>query len=234
MAIELGHARILFDDETNPWALAFLILASIFSWMGFAYSTFRARASTELGIVSVISKTKVVWSVLFGIVFFNESLTSLQVLGGLLILLASMLIGKPSQVSLRLLNHLHAWLAPIFLTIAIGVDKTLTEYLPSSVILFIGFSGTALLTPILFKIRYDLIKEVALNAMITAACGSISYYLLLKVLNMSAFSVVMALFQCAFMLDMIFGYFVLNEHTHLKRKMASCLLATLGILTLVS
>ncbi|MGF1697915.1 hypothetical protein L4C54_19830 [Vibrio lamellibrachiae] len=152
----------------------------------------------------------------------------------MLILLASMLIGKSSQLSLRLLTYLHAWLAPIFLTMAIGVDKTLTELLPSSVISFIGFSGTALLTLTLFKIRYDLIKEVALNAMITAACGSISYYLLLKVLNMSAYSVVMALFQCAFMLDMILGYFVLNEHTHLKRKMAPCLLATLGILTLVS
>ncbi|CAH6837351.1 hypothetical protein VCHA38O209_320006 [Vibrio chagasii] len=43
----------------------------------------------------------------------------------------------------------------------------------------------------------------------------------------------MALFQGAFILDIIFGYF-LKEHTNLARKIVSCLLAILGILTLVS
>ena len=106
-------------------------------------------------------------------------------------------------------------------------------YLPSSIILFIGFSGTALLTPLLFKVHYGLIKKVLANAVITATCGTASYYLLLKVLNTSAFSLVMALFQGAFILDIIFGYF-LKEHTNLARKIVSCLLAILGILTLVS
>ncbi|CAK2204360.1 hypothetical protein VCRA2113O213_600002 [Vibrio crassostreae] len=44
----------------------------------------------------------------------------------------------------------------------------------------------------------------------------------------------MALFQGAFILDILFGYFFLKEHTNLTRKIVSCLLATLGILTLAS
>ncbi|MGF1697914.1 hypothetical protein L4C54_19825 [Vibrio lamellibrachiae] len=51
------------------WALVFLILVSIFSWMGFAYSRYRARTSTELGIVSVISKTKVAWAFCSALLF---------------------------------------------------------------------------------------------------------------------------------------------------------------------
>ncbi|CAH7207831.1 hypothetical protein VCRA2120O59_230048 [Vibrio crassostreae] len=90
------------------------------------------------------------------------------------------------------------------------------------------------MTPLLFKVHYGLIKKVLANAVITATCGTASYYLLLKVLNTSAFSLVMALFQGAFILDILFGYFFLKEHTNLTRKIVSCLLATLGILTLAS
>lgn len=46
-------------------------------------------------------------------------------------------------------------------------------------------------------------------------------------------NLVMALFKGAFILDIIWGYF-LKEHSNLARKIVSCLLATLGILTLVS
>lgn len=231
---ELDHTFTQIDSAIKLWELLLLIVFSIFSWMGFAYSTFRARTSIELGVVSIISKTNIIWSALFGISFFNERLTFLQILGGILILFASMLVGKSNKVNVLFLTNLHAWLAPIFLTIAIGIDKVLTLYLPSSMILFIGFSGTALLTPLLFKIHYKLIKKVLVNAVITATCGTVSYYLLLKVLNTSAFSLVIALFQGSFMLDILFGYFFLKEHTGLRRKMVSCLLAILGILSLAS
>lgn len=223
-----------FDNTSKLWELLILSIFSIFSWMGFAYSTFRARTSIELGVVSIISKTKIIWSAIFGVSFLNEKLTFLQIMGVMLILVASLLISKNNKIGLLFSNNLHAWLAPIFLTIAIAIDKVLTMYLPSSLILFIGFSGTALLTPLLFKVHYGLIKKVLVNAVITATCGTISYYLLLKVLNTSAFSLVMALFQGAFILDILFGYFFLKEHTNLTRKVVSCLLATLGILTLVS
>ncbi|WP_017103317.1 EamA family transporter [Vibrio tasmaniensis] len=211
-----------------------LSIFSVFSWLGFAYSTFRARASIELGVVSIISKTKIIWSALFGVSFLNETLTFLQMTGVILILVASLLISTSNNMNLLFSNNLHAWLAPIFLTLAIGFDKVLTLYLPTSVILFIGFSGTAFLTPLLFKVHYRLIKKVLFNAVITATCGTASYYFLLKVLNTSAFSLVMVLFQGAFILDILFGYFFLKERTNLKTKIVSCLLATLGILTLAS
>ncbi|MDP2592741.1 EamA family transporter [Vibrio splendidus] len=231
---ELNQVSKQINSEVDLKFLLLLIVFSIISWMGFAYSTFRARTSIELGVVSIISKTKVIWSAIFGVSFLNEKLTFLQIVGVMLILVASLLISKNNKIGLLFSNNLHAWLAPIFLTIAIGIDKVLTMYLPSSIILFIGFSGTALLTPLLFKVHYGLIKKVLVNAVITATCGTASYYLLLKVLNTSSFSLVMALFQGAFILDILFGYFFLKEHTNLIRKIVSCLLATLGILTLAS
>ncbi|TFH90278.1 EamA family transporter [Vibrio ouci] len=231
---EIGHTPTLSDNKTDMRELFLLIISSIFSWMGFAYSTFKARASIELGVVSIISKTKIIWSTLFGVSLLNETLTFLQIMGVILILVASMLISKRDQTNHLFSANLHAWLAPIFLTVAIGIDKVLTLYLPSSIVLFIGFSGTALLTPLLFKIHYRLIKTVLVNAVITAACGTASYYFLLEVLNTNALSLVMAIFQGAFILDVLFGYFVLHENTNLRRKAVSCLLATLGLFILVS
>jgi uncharacterized membrane protein len=231
---EIEQIPTKFDNTSELWELLLLSIFSVFSWLGFAYSTFRARTSIELGAVSIISKTKIIWSALFGVSFLNETLTFLQMMGTILILVASLLISTSNNMNLLFSNNLHAWLAPIFLTLAIGFDKVLTLYLPSSVILFIGFSGTALLTPLLFKVHYGLIKKVLVNAVITATCGTASYYFLLKVLNTSAFSLVMVLFQGAFIFDILFGYFFLKEHTNLKTKIVSCLLATLGILTLAS
>ncbi|MCF7506375.1 EamA family transporter [Vibrio sp. L3-7] len=229
---EIEQIPTKFDNTSELWELLLLSIFSVFSWLGFAYSTFRARTSIELGVVSIISKTKIIWSALFGVSFLNEKLTFLQIMGVMFILIASLLISKSNKIDILFSNNLHAWLAPIFLTLAIGFDKVLTLYLPTSVILFIGFSGTAFFTPLLFKVHYRLIKKVLFNAVITATCGTASYYFLLKVLNTSAFSLVMVLFQGAFILDILFGYFFLKERTNLKTKIVSCLLATLGILTL--
>ncbi|MEZ9441459.1 EamA family transporter, partial [Vibrio atlanticus] len=71
---------------------------------GFAYSTFRARASIELGSVSIISKTKIIWSALFGVSFLNETLTFLQMTGVILILVASLLISTSNNMNLDLLQ----------------------------------------------------------------------------------------------------------------------------------
>lgn len=232
--IEIEHTPAPIDKKIELGTLLLLILSSVASWMGFAYSTFRARASIELGVVSIISKTKIIWSVLFGFIFFNERPTLLQIIGGLLILFASLLIEKTNNGHARFFNNRHAWIAPIFLTLAIGIDKTLTLYLPSSIILFIGFSGTVFLTPLLFKIHYELLNKVAANAVIAASFGALNYYLLLELLDTSTFSLVMVLFQSSFVLDIVFGYLFLKERTKFKRKVISCFLTTLGIFILAS
>ncbi|MCR9964042.1 EamA family transporter [Vibrio antiquarius] len=65
--------------EETPWRwVGLLIVASFGAWIGFAYSTFRARASLELGLVSIVSKTKIIWSALLGASVFDERLAWLQ------------------------------------------------------------------------------------------------------------------------------------------------------------
>lgn len=211
--------------EETPWRwVGLLIVASFGAWIGFAYSTFRARASLELCLVSIVSKTKIIWSALLGASVFDERLAWLQLVGMMLILAASLQATR-HPIKDRFAHNRHAWLAPIFLTVAIGLDTALMEFLPASLILFIGFAGTALLTPLLMTVRYRYLKQVAINAALTALCATASYYLLLQVLKNSAFSVVMAVVQSAFILDVLVGYVVFNEQSDLTRKVRACSLA---------
>ncbi|CAH7207609.1 membrane hypothetical protein [Vibrio chagasii] len=81
VVFEIKQIPTTLDNTSKLLDLLILSIFSIFSWMVFAYSTFRARTSIELGVVSIISKTKIIWSAIFGVSFLNETLTFLQIVG---------------------------------------------------------------------------------------------------------------------------------------------------------
>ncbi|CAK2835243.1 membrane hypothetical protein [Vibrio crassostreae] len=71
VVFEIKQIPTTLDNTSKLLELLILSIFSIFSWMVFAYSTFRARTSIELGVVSIISKTKIIWSAIFGVSFLN-------------------------------------------------------------------------------------------------------------------------------------------------------------------
>ena len=218
------------ESKTDMLRLSMLVLATMVAWSTFGISTFRSAANLELSISATISRSKLLWTALLGILLFGESLTPLHVIGLVVIFISNISLRK---VPLHLLNSRgvgYALLSAISLSTAMALDKWLLEYLSPSIVLCIGFLGATLASLALNR-RASLrdLRPTFWSSALAGLAGSAGYYFLLLSMRDGDLSVVVPVYQSAHIVFVFAGIFILKEYTGLRPKLVSAGISTLGI-----
>lgn len=201
--------------------IIFIILAVILYGI-YERTHFIARKHIESSILVIIYRLAPLIAFLGSIIFFGEILTLNKALGTLLIIGAAIVVAYKNS---KLVFGKGFWLA-IFVVVVLGLawmlDKPGSAGIPAS---FYSFLLWLLPLPIIAFPKITLtdlkkeFKNAGLGVVLIAFLNAIGFYMQLKALSLADASRVIPIVSSASVLTIIGGVFILNEKSHLWRKL---------------
>jgi len=215
------HVLLLFGLSVALWALVDAFLFSAFKY-------------EEASVLSAIFPLNFVFTFVISAVFFKAGIKPTIVVGFLIIMVASLLIGlyhtrfRPSK------GIVFALLYSFFLGAALGLNSEVVKSFSIPPYMFVAFLFPAAVNMIVFlrpkveELRYELRmqwKAILLNAAVMDA----SFFFLLKAFQLGNVPQVVALSASSTLLTALAGIVVLKENKHMTLKIVVAGLATLGV-----
>ena len=215
------HVLLLFVLSVALWALVDAFLFSAFKY-------------EEASVLSAIFPLNFMFTFVVSVVFFKSVIKPTIVVGFLIIMAASLLIGlyhtrfRPSK------GIVFALLYSFFLGAALGFNSEVVKSFSIPPYMFAAFLFPAaanlfvFLRPKVLELRYELQvqwKKILLNAAVMDA----SFFFLLKAFQLGNVPQVVALSASSTLLTALAGIVVLKEDKHTALKIIAAGLATLGV-----
>jgi drug/metabolite transporter (DMT)-like permease len=215
------HVLLLFALSVALWALVDAFLFSAFKY-------------EEASVLSAIFPLNFVFTFAISAVFFKAGIKPTIVVGFLIIMAASLLIGlyhtrlRPSK------GMVFAFLYSFFLGAALGLNSEVVKSFSIPSYMFAAFLFPAVVNLLIFlrpkvaEMRYELKaqwKAILLNAGVMDA----SFFFLLKAFQLGNVPQVVALSASSTLLTALAGIVILKEKQHRTLKIVAAGLATLGI-----
>ncbi len=215
------HVLLLFALSVALWALVDAFLFSAFKY-------------EEASVLSAIFPLNFVFTFVVSVVFFKAGIKPTIVVGFLIIMVASLLIGlyhtrfRPSK------GIVFALLYSFFLGAALGLNSEVVKSFSIPPYMFVAFLFPAAVNMFVFlrpkveELRYELRmqwKAIMLNAAVMDA----SFFFLLKAFQLGNVPQVVALSASSTLLTALAGIVVLKENKHMTLKIVAAGLATLGV-----
>jgi len=223
-----------FSISISPHVLLLFVL-SIALWAlvdAFLFSSFKYE---EASVLSSIFPLNYVFTFVISTVFFHEAINPTIVLGFLIIMIASLVIGV-RYMRLRLSRGIvFALLYSIFQGAALAFNSEVVKSFSIPPYMFAAFLFPAIanlfifLRPKVSEMRYELRvqwKKILLNA----AVMDLSFFFLLKAFELGNVPQVVALSASSTLLTALAGIVILKEDSHVALKILAAALATLGII----
>ncbi len=217
-----ARVLLLFALSVVLWALVDAFLFSSFKY-------------EEASVLSAIFPLNYVFTFAVSVVFLHSAIHSTIVIGFLIIMTASLLIGlhymrvRPSK------GIIFALLYSLFQGVALGFNSEVVKSFSIPPYMFAAFLFPAIanlfifLRPKVSELRYELRvqwKKILLNA----AVMDISFFFLLKAFELGNVPQVVALSASSTLLTALAGIVILKEDSHVALKILAAVLATLGII----
>lgn len=215
------HVLLLFALSVALWALVDAFLFSAFKY-------------EEASVLSAIFPLNFVFTFVISAVFFKAGIKPAIVIGFIIIMAASLLIGlyhtrlRPSK------GMVFALLYSFFLGAALGLNSEVVKSFSIPSYMFAAFLFPAVVNLLIFlrpkvaEMRYELKvqwKAILLNAGVMDA----SFFFLLKAFQLGNVPQVVALSASSTLLTALAGIVILKEKQHRTLKIIAAGLATLGI-----
>lgn len=215
------HLLLLFTLSVVLWALVDAFLFSAFKY-------------EEASVLAAIFPLNFVFTFMISVVFFQAGIKPTLVVGFLIIMAASLLIGlyhtrlRPSK------GIVFALLYSFFLGAALGFNSEVVKSFSIPPYMFAAFLFPAIANLLLFlrpkaaELRYELRvqwKAILLNAAVMDA----SFFFLLKAFQLGNVPQVVALSASSTLLTALAGIVLLKEDKHRTLKIVAAGLATLGV-----
>ena len=215
------HVLLLFALSVVLWALVDAFLFSAFKY-------------EEASVLAAIFPLNFVFTFAISVMFFQAGIKSMIVVGFLVIMAASLLIGvyhtrfRPSK------GIVFALLYSFFLGAALGFNSEVVKSFSIPPYMFVAFLFPAAANLLLFlrpkvaELRYELRvqwKAILLNA----AIMDVSFFFLLKAFQLGNVPQVVALSASSTLLTALAGIVFLKEDKHRTLKIVAAGLATLGV-----
>nr|HET6903122.1 EamA family transporter [Ktedonobacteraceae bacterium] len=222
-----------FSIAVNPHVLLWFAL-SVVLWAlvdAFLFSAFKYE---EASVLAAIFPLNFVFTFVVSVVFFQAGIKPTLVVGFLIIIAASLLIGVYSTRFRLSKGIVFALLYSFFLGVALGFNSEVVKSFSIPPYMFVAFLFPAVANLLLFlrpkgaELRYELRvqwKAILLNA----AIMDVSFFFLLKAFQLGNVPQVVALSASSTLLTAIVGIVVLKEEKHRTLKMVAAVLATLGV-----
>ena len=223
-----------FSINASPRVLLLFAL-SIVLWAlvdAFLFSSFKYE---EASVLSAIFPLNYVFTFVASVLFFHSVINSTIVIGFLIIMAASMVIGlrymrvRPSK------GIIFALLYSLFQGVALGFNSAVVKSFSIPPYMFAAFLFPAIanlfifLRPKVAELRHELRvqwKKILLNA----AVMDLSFFFLLKAFELGNVPQVVALSASSTLLTALAGIVILKEDSHIALKILAAALATLGII----
>lgn len=215
------HVLLLFALSVALWALVDAFLFSAFKY-------------EEASVLSAIFPLNFVFTFVVSVVFFKAGIKPMIVVGFLIIMAASLLVGvyhtrlRPSK------GIVFALLYSFFLGVALGLNSEVVKSFSIPPYMFAAFLFPAAVNLLVFlrpnvaELRYELKvqwKKILLNAAVMDA----SFFFLLKAFQLGNVPQVVALSASSTLLTVLAGIVILREDKHRTLKVVAAGLATLGV-----
>ena len=223
-----------FSIAVNPHVLLLFAL-SVALWALVDAFLFSAFKHEEASVLAAIFPLNFVFTFVVSAVFFHSVIKPTIVVGFLIIMAASLLIGlyhtrfRPSK------GMLFALLYSFFLGVALGFNSEVVKSFSIPPYMFAAFLFPAAANLLLFlrpkvaELRYELQvqwKAILLNAAVMDA----SFFFLLKAFQLGNVPQVVALSASSTLLTALVGIVLLKEDKHRTLKIVAAGLATVGII----
>jgi len=223
-----------FSIAVNPHVLLLFAL-SVALWALVDAFLFSAFKHEEASVLAAIFPLNFVYTFVISAVFFQAGIKPTLVIGFLIIMAASLLIGlyhtgfRPSK------GIVLAFLYSFFLGAALGFNSEVVKSFSIPPYMFAAFLFPAVANLLLFlrpkvvELRYELQvqwKAILLNAAVMDA----SFFFLLKAFQLGNVPQVVALSASSTLLTALVGIVLLKEDKHRTLKIVAAGLATVGII----
>lgn len=204
----------------SVYTLFFLALGGFF-WGISGWANLKSSECIDLNTSAIIGKLKFIVLTFCGIILFNESLSSSDLVGIVLIVIASMSTCD-FNCNIAKKGSIFKVLAVFANTAAIANEKMLSAQVDAAAISFMGFffSGFMFLSLYPRKIccvKKEIIKSRGLLILIPLV-KIISSLALITALKAGTLSGVIAICQLDLLIVFVFGIIFLKENTNLLRK----------------
>ncbi len=222
-----------FSIAINPHVMVWFAL-SVVLWAlvdAFLFSAFKYE---EASVLATIFPLNFVFTFLVSLAFFHAGLKPTLVVGFLIIMGASLLIGVYTTRFRLSKGIVFALLYSFFLGVALGFNSEVVKSFSIPPYMFVAFLFPAVVNLWLFlrpkrvELRYELRvqwKAILLNA----AVMDVSFFFLLKAFQLGNVPQVVALSASSTLLTAVVGIVVLKEEKHRTLKLVAAGLATLGV-----
>ncbi len=222
-----------FSITVNPQVLLLFAL-SIALWAlvdAFLFSAFKYE---EASVLSAILPLNFVFTFVISVMFFKAGIKPVIVVGFLIIIVASLLIGCYHTRLRSSKGIVFALLYSFFGGVALGFNSEVVKSISIPPYMFAAFLFPAavnlfvFLRPKVSELRYELQvqwKAILLNA----AVMDTSYFFLLKAFQLGNVPQVVALLASSTLLTALAGIVVQKENKHSTLKIVAAGLATLGV-----
>lgn len=225
-----------FVLPSNPEAWIFLGVAC-FCYGMFERGRFYAAKLIDVSILAIISNVSLVVGVLGSFIIYTEVPTFGKLLGGVLILIALILVSyTDSKKSVSLKGVLFGILMYTFLGLGWMLDKKGALYFNTGTYNLLAWS-----LPFVFiyfpyvKISHLKLefKKSSWRLILMAVINVLAYVLQLKALTLQESSRIIPIVQTSTIFAVLIGIFLLKERSNLKRKIFAGILCILGVYLLM-
>lgn len=236
--ILLPLAIINFSLPKSTEAYIVLAIAS-FLWALVSFSTYKSYKSTEVSIRDPLNQSKLIWTLIFGILLLGEFVTSNRIIGTLIVFLGiSLLMWHPERKFGKFSDTGVKWTigaAILSATVAIVDKLSLTWFKPEVYGFLVFFFPMLILLAFMPKRTHHikhLFKIRGKSAVITIFVGTLTYYFTLKAFSLEDVTLVYPLIQLSTLLTVLGGIVIMKEREHFWQKIIATIIIITGSIVL--
>ncbi len=229
-----SHQKINLQPLFNPFT-ALLVIASIIMYSGYERLQFTVKKHIDASTTTILFRLSPVFTFILSILFLRESLSIQKIIGVILILSGNLLLVIKGKV----LNfNKYFWfgmLCTLFLGIAWTIDKAASSRLNSDLYTLLLWVGPVLFIFLPWISLKSIKNEFILGSyksVIMAVLNVVGFYFQIVALSKGEASRVIPIISANSVLIVILAIFLLNERSHVGKKLIAVGLATVGVILL--
>ncbi len=221
-------------SSNSSWLI--ILFGGIF-WLILSLCQYTSIKKTEVSLKEPLSQSRLIWALIFGVVFLGEVVSISRTIGTLLVVCGGMvLVFHPERKWGRLKDSGVRWTlgtAVVSATVAL-VDKFALGYFPSEMYAFLAFFVPAILLSCVVHRKKEavehLLKKHCVRAISSIILSALSYLLFVQVLSRIDLTQLYPFMQLTTVLTVIGGMVILGERDHVKQRLIGTIFIIAGVI----
>ncbi len=229
-----SKAQITIQPLRHP-VTALLIIASILMYSGYERLQFSVKKHIDASNTAILFRLSPMFTFIFSILILGENFTLLKFLGVAFILTGNVLVVFKDK--LLKINHFF-WLGvlcTLFLGTAWTIDKVVSGRLSSELYTLLLWIGPIPFIFLPFISLKSIKREFVLGSwksILMAVLNVVGFYWQIKALSLGEASRVIPIISSNSLVVVLLAIWLLNERTHVGKKLLAVFLATFGVILL--